>query len=97
VVGGGNSAGQAVVYLAAKVAKLWLIVRGPGLEASMSSYLIERIAARPNVEFGHGLASFGGSLLARRPWRDNHSVEPSAYTHPAPPRGITKSKVVRRG
>src|ERR1700677_1521136 len=50
LVGGGNSAGQAVVYLAAKVAKLWLIVRGPGLEASMSSYLIERIAARPNVE-----------------------------------------------
>ena len=46
VVGGGNSPGQAVVYLAAKVAKLWLIVRGPGLEASMSSYLIERIAAR---------------------------------------------------
>ena len=50
MVGGGNSAGQAVVYLAARVAKLWLIVRGPGLEASMSSYLIERIAARPNVE-----------------------------------------------
>ncbi len=50
LVGGGNSAGQAVVYLAGKVAKLWLIVRGPGLEASMSRYLVERIASLSNVE-----------------------------------------------
>jgi thioredoxin reductase (NADPH) len=50
LVGGGNSAGQAVVFLAAKVRKLHLIVRGPGLEATMSSYLIDRIKALPNVE-----------------------------------------------
>ena len=50
VVGGGNSAGQAVVYLAGKAAKVWLLVRGPGLEASMSRYLVERIAALSNVE-----------------------------------------------
>ena len=50
LVGAGNSAGQAVVFLAPKVEKLHLIVRGEGLEASMSSYLIERIAALPNVE-----------------------------------------------
>ncbi len=50
LVGGGNSAGQAAVYLAGQVAKLWLIVRSPRLEASMSRYLIERIAAQPNVE-----------------------------------------------
>jgi len=50
LVGGGNSAGQAVVYLADKVAKLWLIVRGPGLEETMSRYLIERISALSNVE-----------------------------------------------
>jgi thioredoxin reductase (NADPH) len=49
LVGAGNSAGQAVVYLAPKVAVLHLIVRGSGLEASMSRYLIERIAALPNV------------------------------------------------
>ena len=49
-MGGGNSAGQAVVYLSSQVAKIWLIVRGPGLEENMSSYLVERITARPNVE-----------------------------------------------
>nr|WP_294508734.1 FAD-dependent oxidoreductase [uncultured Rhodopila sp.] len=50
LVGAGNSAGQAVVFLAPKVRRLHLIVRGDGLEASMSRYLIERIAALPNVE-----------------------------------------------
>jgi thioredoxin reductase (NADPH) len=50
LVGGGNSAGQAVVFLAPRVRKLHLIVRRDGLEATMSQYLIERIAALPNVE-----------------------------------------------
>ena len=50
LVGGGNSAGQAVVYLAPKVKRLHLVVRGSGLESSMSRYLIDRIAALPNVE-----------------------------------------------
>ena len=50
LVGGGNSAGQAVVFLAPKVKRLHLVVRGPGLEASMSRYLIDRIAALPNVD-----------------------------------------------
>jgi len=50
LVGGGNSAGQAVAFLAPKVKKLHLVIRGEGLEASMSRYLIERIAALPNVE-----------------------------------------------
>ncbi|THD57586.1 FAD-dependent oxidoreductase [Phenylobacterium sp.] len=50
LVGGGNSAGQAVVFLAPKVERLHLIVRGPDLRASMSRYLIDRIAALPNVE-----------------------------------------------
>jgi thioredoxin reductase (NADPH) len=50
LVGGGNSAGQAVVFLAPKVKRLHLVVRAPGLEASMSRYLIDRIAALPNVD-----------------------------------------------
>ena len=54
LVGGGNSAGQAVVFLAPKVRRLHLVVRGPGLEASMSRYLIDRIAALPNVELHTG-------------------------------------------
>jgi thioredoxin reductase (NADPH) len=50
LIGGGNSAGQAAVYLAPKVKQLNLVVRGEGLEASMSRYLIDRIKALPNVE-----------------------------------------------
>lgn len=50
LVGAGNSAGQAAVYLASQVAKLWLLVRGRSLEASMSRYLVDRIASLPNVE-----------------------------------------------
>jgi thioredoxin reductase (NADPH) len=54
LLGGGNSAGQAVVYLAPKVKKLHLVIRGEGLEASMSKYLIDRIQALPNVELHTG-------------------------------------------
>ncbi len=54
LIGGGNSAGQAVVFLAPKVKHLHLIVRGDGLEASMSRYLIDRIRALPNVELHVG-------------------------------------------
>ena len=50
LVGAGNSAGQAAVYLASQVAKVWLLVRGPSLAATMSRYLVERLAALPNVE-----------------------------------------------
>jgi thioredoxin reductase (NADPH) len=50
LVGGGNSAGQAAVFLAGHAAKVWMMVRGPGLAESMSRYLIERIAATPNIE-----------------------------------------------
>src|SRR5437879_5995308 len=50
LVGGGNSAGQAAVFLAGHVAKVWMLVRGAGLAASMSRYLVDRIAAIPNIE-----------------------------------------------
>ncbi|MFT4439186.1 FAD-dependent oxidoreductase [Caballeronia sp. 15715] len=49
LVGGGNSAGQAVVYLASHASHVHLLIRGEGLEASMSKYLIDRIGALPNV------------------------------------------------
>jgi thioredoxin reductase (NADPH) len=50
LVGAGNSAGQAAVYLSSLVAKVWLIVRGPSLALSMSRYLVARIASIPNIE-----------------------------------------------
>jgi thioredoxin reductase (NADPH) len=73
LVGAGNSAGQAVVYLASRVSKVWLLVRGPSLAARMSSYLVDRIAGLPNVEvltqtIITGLEGSGGVLEAVR-WR----------------------------
>ncbi len=50
LVGGGNSAGQAAVFLSAHAARVWMLVRGPGLAASMSKYLIDRIDAIANIE-----------------------------------------------
>jgi thioredoxin reductase (NADPH) len=49
LVGGGNSAGQAVVFLASRARRVTLIARRP-LSQTMSSYLIERIASLPNVD-----------------------------------------------
>jgi thioredoxin reductase (NADPH) len=73
LVGGGNSAGQAVVYLASVVRKVWLLVRGPSLAAKMSRYLVDRIASLSNVEVVTqtnitGLEGSGGALEAVR-WR----------------------------
>jgi thioredoxin reductase (NADPH) len=50
LVGGGNSAGQAAVFLSEYASKIHMLVRGPGLAASMSRYLIDRIHAIPNIE-----------------------------------------------
>ncbi len=50
LVGAGNSAGQAVVYLASQVKKVWLLVRGKHLRDKMSQYLVDRIEGLPNVE-----------------------------------------------
>jgi thioredoxin reductase (NADPH) len=50
LVGAGNSAGQAAVYLADHAAKVWMLVRGPDLNASMSRYLVDRISGLANVE-----------------------------------------------
>jgi len=49
LVGGGNSAGQAAVFLAQHAALVNILVRGPSLAASMSRYLIDRIEAAPNI------------------------------------------------
>src|SRR5438046_2894792 len=50
LVGGGNSAGQAAVFLAGYASKVWMLVRGASLAASMSKYLIERITGIANIE-----------------------------------------------
>jgi thioredoxin reductase (NADPH) len=79
LVGAGNSAGQAAVYLASQVAKVWLLVRGADLTANMSNYLVDRITGLTNVEVltrTHisGLEGADGMLQAVR-WRQGASGE----------------------
>jgi thioredoxin reductase (NADPH) len=50
IVGGGNSAGQAAVYLSTSVRRVSMLVRGAGLAETMSRYLIRRIEQSPNIE-----------------------------------------------
>ncbi|WP_162052309.1 FAD-dependent oxidoreductase [Pontibacter pamirensis] len=50
IVGGGNSAGQAAMFLATFAAKVHLIIRGDTLENSMSSYLIKRVENEPKIQ-----------------------------------------------
>jgi thioredoxin reductase (NADPH) len=75
LVGGGNSAGQAAVFLAAHAARVTMLVRGAGLAATMSRYLIDRIAANTNIEVlaRQELAELegdGAGHLAHVSWRD---------------------------
>jgi thioredoxin reductase (NADPH) len=79
LVGGGNSAGQAVVFLASQVEKLWLLVRGPDLKSSVSRYLVERIEALPNVAVltNTEITALGGKegVLQSVRWRNRQSGE----------------------
>ena len=50
LVGGGNSAGQAAVFLSSHAAKVTVLVRSDGLARTMSRYLVDRIAAASNIE-----------------------------------------------
>ena len=73
IVGGGNSAGQAALFLSAHASHVHVLVRGPGLAATMSRYLISRIEAcgeitvRPRTEVE---ALEGNGRLERIRWRD---------------------------
>ncbi len=50
IIGGGNSAGQAAMYLSTYASRVFIVIRGNSLAASMSAYLIEQIAQTPNIE-----------------------------------------------
>jgi thioredoxin reductase (NADPH) len=85
LVGAGNSAGQAAVYLASQVAKVWLLVRGADLYSNMSSYLVDRIRRLPNVEVLTrtriiGLEGADGMLQAVR-WQQGASESRRSIRH----------------
>jgi thioredoxin reductase (NADPH) len=50
VVGGGNSAGQAAVYLSGRTRRVYLLIRGGDLGKGMSSYLVDRVTSTENIE-----------------------------------------------
>ena len=60
VVGGGNSAGQAVMYLARYASHVTLLVRDPDLATSMSRYLIDELTAEPKVSVLTGVEAIDG-------------------------------------
>jgi thioredoxin reductase (NADPH) len=78
LVGGGNSAGQAAVFLSGHAKKVRMIIRGGGLGASMSRYLIERIEATPNIDLMFNtevVAVSGHGSLERVRWKSRLSGE----------------------
>jgi thioredoxin reductase (NADPH) len=86
VVGGGNSAGQAAVFLAGQARRVHMLVRRSGLADTMSRYLIRRIEDNPAIVL-HPLAEItaleGNGHLERVQWRDNRTgtVESGAIRH----------------
>ncbi|WP_042877678.1 FAD-dependent oxidoreductase [Cupriavidus necator] len=84
LVGGGNSAGQAVVFLASHAEHVHVFIRGASLAHSMSHYLIERIGALPNVTLhtrAELMALEGDARLERVHFRGAGGIEGSLTAH----------------
>ena len=77
VIGGGNSAGQAAVFLAQTASRVHVLVRSTGLADTMSKYLIRRIEENPKIEL-HTRTEIvgleGNASLQRVQWRDGNGV-----------------------
>jgi thioredoxin reductase (NADPH) len=84
VVGGGNAAGQAAVFLADAGSRVHLLVRGEGLAQSMSRYLARRIEGHPRIELRtrtEVAALEGDGHLERMRWRNGGAAEARAIRH----------------
>ncbi len=82
VVGGGNSAGQAAVYLSQTASKVHMLVRGKQLSDTMSRYLIQRIEENPAIELHYCteiVALDGEAQLDRVTWQDKNTGETSTH------------------
>lgn len=83
VVGGGNSAGQAAIFLSTFAAKVHVIIRGDSLENSMSSYLIKRVENEPKIVVHSNsevTALEGEENLEKVTITNNKSKEESTFT-----------------
>jgi thioredoxin reductase (NADPH) len=86
VVGGGNSAGQAAVFLSDHVSKLFLLIRGDDLGKSMSRYLVQRIEQTANIELltnAEMIKLSGGNYLEAVAFRNNRTGDVRAIETPA--------------
>ncbi|MFL6245325.1 MAG: FAD-dependent oxidoreductase [Thermoanaerobaculia bacterium] len=86
IVGGGNSAGQAAVYLAQSAKRVIVMVRSDGLSETMSRYLIRRIEQNPVIELRTNCSITGvegGAHVERVSWRDlkSDAEESAAIRH----------------
>jgi thioredoxin reductase (NADPH) len=82
VVGGGNSAGQAAVFLSQTARKVHMLVRSRGLSETMSRYLIQRIEENPAIKLHYRteiVGVDGGTHLERVTWQDKSSGETSVH------------------
>ena len=82
VVGGGNSAGQAAVFLSQTARRVYMLVRREGLSDTMSRYLIQRITDNPAIELHTQTeitALEGDRQLERVTWRDKATGETSTH------------------
>jgi thioredoxin reductase (NADPH) len=76
VVGGGNSAGQAAMFLASTARRVHMLIRGKGLASTMSRYLVRRIEESPAIVLHTAteiVALEGHRHLERVRWRDNRT------------------------
>ncbi len=82
VVGGGNSAGQAAIFLSQTARKVHLLVRSGQLSDTMSRYLVQRIQENPAIELHFKMQIVGldgGTHLERVTWQDKSSGETSVH------------------
>lgn len=82
VVGGGNSAGQAAVFLSESARRVYMLVRGRGLSETMSHYLIQRIVENPAIELHFQteiVALAGDAQLERVTWINRATGEESQH------------------
>ncbi len=82
VVGGGNSAGQAAVFLSQSAAKVYMLVRSRELSMTMSRYLIQRITENPVIELHYNteiVGLEGDDRLERVSWLDRITGERSSH------------------
>ena len=92
IVGGGNSAGQAAIFLSAHATRITLIVREHDLSEHMSRYLIDQVTRLPNVR-GHG--GQRGAGAARRPGAGGDHRRRQPYRHAARPSGARALRLHR--